>query len=223
MSGVERWLEDRAPHQTPFLFVCVVQVTIVPRGNGALGFAQYLPKEIALRTKDQIMDMVCMALAGRASEELHFGRVTTGASDDLRRVTAMVYQMIQVYGMNDRIGQLAFPQQEGGFPEPKKYSEVTAQAMDEEAKKMVDEAYERTLTLLKEQHKGIVSVAEMLLEKETINHSDIVKALGPRPFAGDDQYNEFVSATEDTKDESDAADDADGGVPPLSGVIACRR
>merc|ERR1712216_777062 len=90
------------------------------------------------------------ALAGRASEEINFGRVTTGASDDLRRVTQMVYQMIQIYGMNDRIGQLAFPQNEGGgFPEQRPYSDATAQAMDEEAKKMVDVAYQRTLDLMR--------------------------------------------------------------------------
>jgi len=81
----------------------LLKVTIVPRGNGALGFAQYLPKEIFLRTRDQILDIVCMALAGRASEQVNFGRVTTGASDDLRRVTQIVYQMVQVYGMNEKV------------------------------------------------------------------------------------------------------------------------
>jgi AFG3 family protein len=90
-------------------------VTIIPRGSGALGFAQYLPKELFLRTKDQILDLVCMALAGRASEQVNFGRVTTGASDDLQRVTKIVYSMVQVYGMNDKIGQLAFPKEEGSY------------------------------------------------------------------------------------------------------------
>merc|ERR1712100_188596 len=96
----------------------LLKVTIVARGSGALGYAQYLPKEIFLRTQEQILDMVCMALAGRASEQINFGRVTTGASDDLRRVTQIVYQMVQVYGMNDSVGQVSFPQQEGGgFPQ----------------------------------------------------------------------------------------------------------
>merc|ERR1719181_164134 len=109
----------------------LLKVTIVPRGSGALGFAQYLPKEVALRTEQQINDMICMALAGRAAEEIIFGKVTTGASDDLRRVTQIIYQMIQVYGFNARIGQLAFPQdQSGGFPEQRPYSDATAQAMD---------------------------------------------------------------------------------------------
>jgi AFG3 family protein len=200
----------------------LLKVTIVPRGNGALGFAQYLPKEIALRTKEQIMDIVCMALAGRASEELHFGNVTTGASDDLRRVTAMVYQMIQVYGMNDRIGQLAFPPpQEGGFPEQKPYSDATAQMMDEEAKKIVDDAYERTLELLREKHEAIVSVAQLLLEKETINHSDIVEVIGKRPFVGDKSYEEFVTANTAAPKADDEADEADedmevAGAPNLA-------
>jgi len=87
----------------------LLKVTIVPRGKGALGFAQYLPRDVALRTADQINDMVCMALGGRAAEQIFFGDVTTGASDDLRRVTQIVYQMIQVYGMNERVGQVAFP------------------------------------------------------------------------------------------------------------------
>lgn len=79
------------------------QVTIVPRGRGTLGYAQYLPKEVFLRTRTQIQDIMCMALAGRASEQVNFGTFTTGASDDLRRVTQMVYQMITVYGMSDKV------------------------------------------------------------------------------------------------------------------------
>ena len=87
----------------------LMKVTIIPQSSGALGFAQYLPKEVFLRTRKEIEDIICMALAGRAAEQIIFGQVTTGASDDLRRVTGMVYQMIQVYGMNESIGQLSFP------------------------------------------------------------------------------------------------------------------
>ena len=105
----------------------LLKVTIVPRSSGALGFAQYLPKEIYLRTKDQILDTVCMALAGRAAEQIMFGRVTTGASDDLRRVTQIVYQMVTVFGMNDKIGQLAFPKEDSQYPQDKLYSEATAE------------------------------------------------------------------------------------------------
>ena len=99
----------------------LLKVTIVPRGSGALGFAQYLPKELFLRTESQILDMVCMALAGRAAEQINFGKVTTGASDDLRRVTQIVYQMVQVYGMNERIGQVAFPKDGVEWPSERMY------------------------------------------------------------------------------------------------------
>merc|ERR1711957_43277 len=123
----------------------LLKVTIIPRSSGALGFAQYLPKEISLRTEEQIMDIVCMALAGRAAEEVFFGNVTTGASDDLRRVTEMVYQTIQLYGMNDKVGQLAFPKDPNSYGGDKPYSDSTAEAMDDEARRIVDAAYQRTL------------------------------------------------------------------------------
>merc|ERR1712161_108178 len=113
----------------------LLKVTIIPRTSGALGFAQYLPKEVFLRTQEEIMDIVCMALAGRASEEIFFGRVTTGASDDLRRVTDLVYSTIQVYGMNERLGQLAFPKDPNAQFDVRPYSAKTARVMDEEAKK----------------------------------------------------------------------------------------
>lgn len=106
----------------------LLKVTIVPRGSGTLGFAQYLPKELFLRTKDQILDMVCMALAGRAAEQVNFGKVTSGAADDLRRVTQIVYQMVQVYGMNSSIGQVSFPQDnQSQFGQERMYSEATAE------------------------------------------------------------------------------------------------
>jgi AFG3 family protein len=171
----------------------LLKVTIIPRTSGALGFAQYLPKEVFLRTQEEIMDIVCMALAGRAAEEIFFGRVTTGASDDLRRVTDLVYSTIQVYGMNARLGQLAFPKDPNAMFDERPYSEKTAKAMDEEAKTIVDEAYKRTIHLLKEHKDDVEKVAKLLLEKETITHDDVSDIVGPRPFKGDSQYEEFVS------------------------------
>jgi AFG3 family protein len=170
----------------------LLKVTIIPRTSGALGFAQYLPKEVYLQTQDQIMDIVCMALAGRAAEEIFFGGVTTGASDDLRRVTDMVYSTIQIYGMNPRLGQLAFPKDPNAMFEEKPYSEKTARAMDEEAKQVVDEAYQRTLVLLREHKDDVERVAALLLDKETITHDDVLELVGPRPFPGDSVYDEFV-------------------------------
>jgi AFG3 family protein len=204
----------------------LLKVTIVPRGNGALGFAQYLPKELFLRTRDQIMDMVCMALAGRAAEQVYFGKVTTGAADDLRRVTQIVYQMIQVYGMNERLGQLAFPKEDtGGFPAEKPYSQATAEVMDSEARTIVSEAYERTIKLITEKREEVKQVAELLLQKETITNADIAELIGKRPYSAGKEYEEYLSsgwkntaaATEPgTPPNSEAPENkkAEGDVPP---------
>jgi len=171
----------------------LLKVTIIPRSSGALGYAQYLPKEVFLRTQEQIMHVVMMALAGRAAEEVFFGKVTTGASDDLRRVTNLIYSTIQVYGMNSRVGQLAFPKDPNAFPGDKPYSDSTAEAMDEEAKKIVDDAYASTVKLITEKKEEVAKVANLLLEKETITHDDITDLVGPRPFIGHEEYQEFVS------------------------------
>ena len=170
----------------------LLKVTIIPRSSGALGYAQYLPKEVFLRTQDQIMDIVSMALAGRAAEEIFFGRVTTGASDDLKRVTDLVYSTIQLYGMNERLGQLAFPKDPNAMWEDRPYSDATAEAMDEEAKSIIDAAYQRTLNLLTEKKEAVEKVASMLLEKETITHDDVVELIGERPFTADPAYAEFI-------------------------------
>lgn len=185
----------------------LLKVTIIPRSSGALGFAQYLPKEVFLRTQDQIMDIVCMALAGRAAEEIFFGRVTTGASDDLKRVTQLVYSTIQLYGMNSRLGQLSFPKDPNAMFEDRPYSEKTAKAMDEEAKTVVDAMYQRTLELLRTRKDDVEKVAKLLLEKETITHDDVYDLIGARPFEGDSVYKEFVSnrfrKTEKSKDATE--------------------
>jgi len=170
----------------------LLKVTIIPRSSGALGFAQYLPKEVFLRTREQIMDIVCMALAGRAAEEIFFGRVTTGASDDLQKVTNLIYGTIQLYGMNSRLGPLSFPKDPNAFFEDRPYSEKTAKAMDEEARSSEAEAYQRTLNLLRDKKEQVEVVAQMLLEKETITHDDIIAAIGPRPYGGDPAYQEFI-------------------------------
>lgn len=180
----------------------VLKVTIIPRSSGALGFAQYLPKEIYLRTQQQILDMISMALAGRAAEEVFFGRVTTGASDDLKRVTDIAYGMIQMYGMNSRLGQLSFTRDDGGMGD-KPYSDATAEAMDEEARALVESAYERTVNLIQERRAEVEAVAKLLMEKETITHDDIIDSIGPRPFAGDEQYQEYISMRQSMKDEDE--------------------
>lgn len=198
----------------------LLKVTIVPRSSGALGFAQYLPKEIFLRTKDQIIDIVCMALAGRASEQINFGNVTTGASDDLRRVTNIVYQMVQVYGMNDRIGQVAFPREEGQYE--RVYSENTAEIMDSEVKSIVDTAYERTLQLMRDKSDQVRAVAELLLEKETITNQDMVRLIGKRPFGSGKEYENYVDVSWETQQEKEGkpADDEAIAIPTSPATTA---
>ena len=180
----------------------LLKVTIVPRSSGALGFAQYLPKELFLRTKEQILDMVCMALAGRASEQVNFGRVTTGAADDLRRVTQIVYQMVQVYGMNEKIGQVAFPREDGAFPQDKLYSNATAEKIDEEVRAIVDEAYKRTLQLMEERKEQVKLVAELLMSKETITNGDIAELIGARPHSSGKEYDEYLNIGWKGKDKA---------------------
>ncbi|KAL7543839.1 hypothetical protein ACHAXR_013278 [Thalassiosira sp. AJA248-18] len=187
----------------------LLKVTIIPRSNGALGYAQYLPKEVFLRTQEQIMHIVKMALAGRAAEEVFFGRVTTGASDDLRRVTQLVYSTIQLYGMNDRVGQLAFPKDPNEMQSEKPYSDATAEAMDEEARNVVDEAYKMTVELIREKKHEVETVAKLLLEKETITHDDVSDAIGARAFKGHKVYDEFVSQRKRSKEEKEAKKEED--------------
>jgi AFG3 family protein len=187
----------------------LLKVTIIPRSSGALGFAQYLPKEVFLRTQEQILDIVCKTLAGRAAEDVFFGRVTTGASDDLKRVTQIVYSMIQMYGMNSRVGQLAYPQNDDGMPGDKPYSDSTAEAMDDEARAIVDAAYIRTVELIKEHREDVEKVAKLLLDRETITHDDMVDLIGDRPFAKDAQYQEYVSSRSENKAPQSAENSAD--------------
>ena len=205
----------------------LLKVTIIPRSSGALGYAQYLPKEVFLRTQDQIMDIVMMALAGRAAEEVFFGRVTTGASDDLKRVTQLVYSTIQVYGMNSRVGQLAFPKDPNDMTGEKPYSDATAEAMDEEARNIVENAYNKTVELIREKKHEVETIAQMLLEKETITHDMVLDAIGERPFKGHKVYDEFVSQRkeetekaieEEVSDEEEKKEDdtGDGLTPGLA-------
>lgn len=187
----------------------LLKVTIVPRTSGALGFAQYLPKELNLHTKEQIMDMMCMTLGGRAAEELTFGKVTTGASDDLNKVTQMAYSMVRIYGMCEKIGNVSFPPSDGQMEFDKPYSDSLAQIMDEEARKLVDEAYERTKALLTERSDELIGVAEKLLERETINQDDIISIVGERPFDSADDYQSILRQAWKRDDDAQEAKDVE--------------
>merc|ERR1719357_975290 len=173
----------------------LLKVSIIPRGKG-LGYAQYLPKEQYLYTTEQLFDRMCMTLGGRAAERIFFERITTGAQDDLQKVTKSAYSQITQFGMNDVVGNVSFEQpQPGEMVFDKPYSEVTAQMIDQEAKKMINSAMERTINLLTEKKDLVEKVALRLLEKEVLNREDMIELLGPRPFAEKSTYEEFVEGT----------------------------
>merc|ERR1719414_2090183 len=121
----------------------LLKVSIVPRSSGALGFAQYLPDEISLFSKEAILDKIAVALGGRAAEEIFVGKISTGAADDLDKVTKMAYSMVSVYGMNPELGLLSYSQQNSGQQFYKPYSEETGQKIDKAARALVEEQYDR--------------------------------------------------------------------------------
>ncbi|XP_048541697.1 ATP-dependent zinc metalloprotease FTSH 8, mitochondrial [Triticum urartu] len=160
----------------------LLKVTIVPRGTAALGFAQYVPNENLLMTKEQLFDMTCMTLGGRAAEEVLIGRISTGAQNDLEKVTKMTYAQVAVYGFSDKVGLLSFPQRGDGFEMNKPYSNQTASIIDTEVREWVAKAYKRTVELLTEKKEQVALIAELLLEKEVLHQDDLTRVLGDRPF-----------------------------------------
>ena len=160
----------------------LLKVTIVPRGTAALGYAQYTPKEQYLYNTDQLMDQICMTLGGRAAEDIFFGKISTGASNDLQQITKMAYSMVTVYGMNDKVGNISFydPSQENYFTKP--YSEETGKIIDEEVRKLIDSAYVRTKALLQLRKREVEILAKQLLEKEVLFQSDVELLIGKRPY-----------------------------------------
>ena len=165
------------PHADPLL-----KVSIVPRGVAALGYAQYLPKEQYLYRTEQLMDSMCMTLGGRIAEAIFFGKISTGAQNDLERITKLAYSMITIYGMNSKVGHVSFhdPQGEYGYQRP--YSEKTAELIDEEVRALIQKAYDITEALLTEKKAELELVAKALLEKEILFKSDLENLIGRRPF-----------------------------------------
>ncbi len=157
------------------------KVTIIPRGR-ALGAAWYLPEERQITTREQLLDEMAYALGGRASEELVFGKISTGALSDLEKITKQAYAMVAFFGMSDKVGNVSFYDSSGqsdfGFTKP--YSEKTAEIIDKEVKQIIEESYLRAKEVLKDHMKGLTELAELLLEKEVIFSEDLERIFGKR-------------------------------------------
>jgi len=167
------WLLE---HASPLL-----KVTIIPRGR-ALGAAWYLPEERQITTREQLLDEMAYALGGRASEELVFGKISTGALSDLEKITKQAYAMVSFFGMSEKVGNISFYDSSGqsdfGFTKP--YSEKTAELIDREVKLIIEESYQRAKDVLSANMKGLTELAELLLEKEVIFSEDLERIFGKR-------------------------------------------
>ena len=162
----------------------VVKVSIIPRGLAALGYAQYLPEERYLYTREALIDRMIMAMGGRVAEEIVFGRISTGAQNDLERITAMAYAMVVDYGMSERIGYISYNLSGRGEQGPmfdKPYSDETARLIDEEVKRIIDEVRKAAREMLEAHREKLEEMAQALLKKEVLGPKDLVELLGERP------------------------------------------
>ena len=179
----------------------VLKVSIVPRGFAALGYTLQTPLEDRfLMTTEELEDKICALLGGRVAEEIVFGKVSTGAQNDLERITNMAFAMVAEYGMSQELGYLSLkdsssPENSYGFN--KKYSEHTAQQIDEAVRGIIQRNYQRTLDLLKKYEDKLEVMAETLLEKEVLNHHDLREMLGDRP-SGNYPEGIFEDSTSDS-------------------------
>jgi cell division protease FtsH len=186
----------------------VVKVSIVPRGLAALGYAQSLPDERYLYSKEALVDRMVMMMGGRVAEEIIFGRITTGAQNDLERITAMAYAMVVDYGMSERIGYVSFNMRKRseGMSFDKPYSEATATAIDEEVRSLIDDVRIKARALLEEKSELLERMAQALLDKEVLGPRDLVELLGTRPYG---KYVDF-----------EVGGDSDGSVDDLPAVVS---
>merc|ERR1719322_797878 len=175
----------------------LAKVTIVPRTGAALGFARSQPSDRHLHTPEQVTvtssvtcfnDVMCMALGGRAAEDLIFNRVTNGAADDLRKVTAMANAQIKQFGFNEKVGEISFPPQDGAALKP--YSESLSALMDHEARELVQKAHQRALQLLRENKKLLIDLSDELYRRETLDYDAVCDVIGPPKFGDKRQISE---------------------------------
>uniref|UniRef100_A0A8C8GEE7 AAA+ ATPase domain-containing protein n=1 Tax=Oncorhynchus tshawytscha TaxID=74940 RepID=A0A8C8GEE7_ONCTS len=192
----------------------LMKVSIAPRTNAALGFAQILPRDQYLFSKEQLFERMCMALGGRASEAITFNKVTTGAQDDLRKVTRVAYSMVKQYGMSSSVGQVSFPETvEQGAVGRRPFSQGLQQQMDHEAKLLIARAYRQTEKLLLDNRDKLIMLANALLEREVVNYEDIEALLGPPPH-GPKKMIAPQSWIEAEKDKQDTGEDDEPRPPP---------
>ena len=178
-------------HGSPLL-----KVSIIPRGPG-LGYAMYIPEEHNLYTKDKLIDMICVTLGGRAAEELTFGVITTGAQDDLQKVTDIAYSQLLQYGMSETLGPATFGSIKDQGYVSKNYSEETAALIDREVRELVDTAYERSKGIIMKHHDVFEKLANHLVEKEVLSFDDCKEILGERPFPPSATHAEFLKMREE--------------------------
>jgi AFG3 family protein len=185
----------------------LLKVSIVPRGKAALGYAQYLPKDLALHTKEQLFDMMCMALGGRAAENIFFSTCTNGAADDLDKVTSIAYSAVAQFGMSDKLGLVSFSERSreaNQFYKP--YSDETGRLIDAEVRELIERAYDRTHQLLLDNKANVEAVAQELLAKEVIVTNDVVRLVGERPFESHTSYKDIVDSSWQRAEGSRMAD-----------------
>ena len=182
----------------------LIKVTIIPRGR-SLGAAWYLPEERQITTTEQLLDEMAAALGGRAAEEVMFGKISTGALSDLEKVTKQAYAMVSIYGLSDKIGNISYydssGQNEYSFSKP--YSEKTAELIDQEVKKMIDESYQRTLGIIKNNKEKLIILAEKLLEKEVLFRDDLELIFGKSKFEDELKEEKKVSKKKKTSLKND--------------------
>jgi len=197
----------------------LVKVSIVPRGVAALGYAQYLPKEQFLYTIEQLEDGMCMTMGGRVAEDITFGKISTGAQNDLERITKLSYAMVTIYGMNEKVGNVSFNDTQGEYQFNKPYSEKTSELIDQEVRGQINAVYARTKQLLMDKRDGLIKLADKLLEKEILFQSDLEEILGKRPFDNRTTYDEFVNGPTESNQEPVAQSLTHEGVADHSGTF----
>ena len=196
----------------------LLKVSIIPRGQGALGYAQYLPGDLFLLSEQQLMDRMTMTLAGRVSEELHFPSVTSGASDDFQKVTRMATAMVTQLGMSDKIGWINY-QKKNDNDLTKPYSEETAIIVDSEVYRLIQSCHDRCETLLTEKSPELEKVAQLLLKKEVLTREDMINLLGKRPFPErNDAFDKYLNETELEKINKQESEKQEGSSTPQPSI-----